>query len=340
MDRYTVVTRVPDFNSIPGRARLARNIWDSIQRGGTICVYGKHGCGKTFLLQKILGNNYFEYDSINKSDTHSHVVVENITNEILDTVKTNGSLTQGTTIFVCEDVKKIDFCNCFEVPVFTEEELNTLFPGHPRAARLCEGNMWNFEFYKQFSDQKDVFMTPKDYVTRIMSQTQESYIKSSVEEHGHTWGMIHENYQDSRGITMDECADIGECMSLTDIIDQRMYENDWGLFEFFQVAGIATPAYIINGRHRGTIRPGSSWTKMNNQKMRASKLRKFKPVHHEKLNVLLDVMMKSESPEDIARDYNITSGDIDVLNHLKIHKKFKPSEVARLKKRISCRATS
>ena len=339
MDKFTRVIKIPDFNSIPGRSELARNIWNAIQTRCCLCIYGKSGCGKTFIIKKILGEDY--YDSEKISDTFSHAVIENPSNEIIEKIKLHGSLTNGSTIIVCEDIKKIDFCNCIEIPTFTYEQLVELFPGYEEEAKMCQGNMWNFEFYKQFRDKKDIFMTPKEYVKHIMSTPLESYIKNSVEEHGHTWGMIHENYVDTRGLTVDEMDKIADCMSLADIYDQKIYETEWDYCKYFQIMGIATPSQIIHGRHNKVIRPGSSWTKLNNQKMRENKLKKFRDFDHYKYILILKFLMTHADPCEFANMYDITPQDVDVINHLMLSGKFKPSEVSRLKKKlIACRATS
>jgi hypothetical protein len=335
MDKYVSSTFIPDFNLILGRTELARNIWNCIQdsKGCTMCIYGPPGCGKTYIIKKLLGNLFVETDTPLVSSSTTPVVIKNPTGDIIEFLKTNGSYCSGTTIIICENIKKIDFCNCFEVPYLTEDEINKWFSGYPDAARMCEGNMWNFEFYKQFKDPKDKFWTPKDYVYRIMTTKQESYIKSSVDEHGHTFGMIHENYNDTRGITIDECVDIIDSISLADMYDTLIYKQDWEYCKFFQIEGIARPATIINGRfNHSSLRPGSCWTKMNNQKMRASKLKRFKPVYHKKLILILDNLMKSGPSKNF---YEFTPADVDVVNHLNIINKFKPSEILRLKKSLS-----
>lgn len=339
MDKYVTSTVVPDFNSVPGRAELSRNIWNAIQkaRGSTLCVYGPQGSGKTYILEKILGKNYTENFVMEKSRSHTHTVVDNPTSDVIMFLKTHGSFSLGTTIIVCDNIKKVDFCDCIEVPCFTEAQLNAVFPGHPDAARKCLGNMWNFEFYKQFSDSKDQFWTPRDYVKRIMSVRLDSYIKSTVEEHGHTLGMIHENYTDSPGLTLDECDDIIDSISLADVYDDLLYTQDWNYCKFFQIEGIARPATVIAGRHTGELRPGSCWTKMNNHKMRMSRLKRFKPLCHQKLILILDQLMKDPT----NNPYNLESCDVDTINHLKMTNKFRPAEVARLKKFLSSsRATA
>ena len=335
MDKYVSATFVPDFNSILGRTELARNIWNCIQqsKGNTVCIYGPSGCGRTHIVKKLLGTLYNEVESPSVSNSASPVVIKNPSGDIIEFLKINGSYCSGTTIIICENIKKIDFCNCFEVPYLTEDEIHQWFPGYPEAARLCEGNMWNFEFYKQFRDRKDKFWTPKDYVYHIMTTKQDSYIKSSVDEHGHTFGMIHENYTDTRGITLEECVDITDSLSIADMYDTLIYKQDWEYCKFFQIEGIARPAMNIDGRfQRSTLRPGSCWTKTNNQKMRASKLKRFKPVCHEKLILILEQLMKSGPKENF---YEFTTADVDVVNHLKMSNRFKPSEILRLKKALS-----
>ena len=343
MDKYVTTTVIPDFNSIPGRKEISEQLWKCIQssKGNTVCIYGPPGCGKTFIVKQLLKDSYVELEpeKIVKTNSTSASVIRNPPTDIIEFLKINGSVNSGTTIIICENIKRIDFCNCFEIPYLTETEINKLFLGYPDAARLCEGNMWNFEFYKQFTDRKDKFWTPKDYVYNIMITDQDSYIKDSIDEHGHTFGMLHENYLDTRGLTIEESADIIDSMSLADIYDTLIYTQNWEYCNFFQIEGIARPANMIRGRFcKSTLRPGSCWTKTNNQKMRESKLKKFKPVHHDKLIRILENLMIS-GPQD--NFYELTTSDIDVINHLKMSGKFKPSEILRLKKAVtSYHATS
>jgi hypothetical protein len=277
-----------------------------------------------------LGDRYFE--TTIPSDTNCHAVVENPTGEIIEFLKTHGPLTQGSTVIVAEDIKNIDFCNCIEVPLMTEEQLNLYFPGHPEAARKCEGNMWNFEFYKQFSHTKDKFLTPKDYIKEILTTPQGSYITNSCEEHGQTWGLVHENYPTIPGLTTEDCSLIAESLSQADVYDQKIYETEWDFCRYFQIAGIAYPATVVRGRADPNIqlRPGSAWTKVNNQKMRENRLKKFHTRDYEKFLH----MLYHFSPR-VWRDYNLTPQDIDTLNHLLLDNKLKPSAVLRLKKELS-----
>jgi len=344
MDKYVCSVIVPDFNMITGRKIIAQNIWKCIEqnKGSTLCVYGSPGCGKTFIIKKLLGSRFSESDTIikfEKTNSTTPIVIKHPTSDIIEFLKVNDSFNNSTTILICENIKKIDFCDCFEVPLFTTEEINTLFPGYPYAAQQCEGNMWNFEFYKQFRNKKDKFWSPRDYVYNIMTTKHDSYIKESIDEYGHTFGMLHENYMDTQGLDIQECVDISDSMSLADIYDTMIYTDSWNYCTFFQIEGIARPADIIYGRfQKNTIRPGSCWTKMNNHKMRASRLKRFKPVCHQKLIMMLDNLIESHGKEN---PYNLTTIDVDTINHLKMSQRYKPSEILRLKKSLSSsRATS
>jgi hypothetical protein len=123
-------------------------------------------------------------------------------------------------------------------------------------------------------------------------------------------------------------------MSLADVYDQKIYESDWDLCRYFQITGIALPAYIIRGRYDKSLRPGSSWTKMNNQKMRSNKLKKFGDFDTNKYILILKTLMTHPNPREFAKLYTITPHDIDVLNHLLLGSKFKPQEITRLKKKV------
>jgi hypothetical protein len=75
--------------------------------------------------------------------------------------------------------------------------------------------------------------------------------------------MVHENYLDSKNDPLRLC----EWMSLADTQDD--YAKSAAFFSFL---GVIVPSVLLKRSLREKdIRPGSSWTKFNNYKMRAKK---------------------------------------------------------------------
>jgi len=87
-----------------------------------------------------------------------------------------------------------------------------------------------------------------------------------------------------------------------------------------------------------SLRPGSSWTKFNNFKMRSKKFaamsRKI-PLDVDAVN-LLGTYCINDDPQavDRLRAYGLESGDLDVMNHLMLIKKMKPKQLQAFKKKL------
>lgn len=344
MDQFVVIKSTQENLKIPGRSAIVKSLKEIVDLKHTICVYGKPGVGKTYIVKRVLGEGYLELDyTILKSRTHTQEFLERVretnSNILIDDfdIDLPGSkeisqkpLSRGATIIVCDNIQKLgDLADCIEIPAFTEDEINLLWPGHPRAARLCQGNLHNFEFYKQFSHTKDVFKSSREWIEELLTTPRDSYIKESLDEHGNSLSIIHENYI----VCGKNLCEIAECLSQADVYDTEIYKSKWEYMDYFQIVGIAEPCYHIGGSLRDhlPLRPGSCWTKHNNMKMRHSKIKKFR-MGVDTLVYLLEFVKLNPV---LSLCYDIQPADIDVLNHLKLSKKFKSSEIQALKKHIS-----
>lgn len=347
MDKFINIKNNPDFFYVRGRQDVAKTLWGIVNDKKLICVYGKPGVGKTYLVKKIMGRGILDVDQhILKSKVLTHNFLEKVKNSSSNILIDNfdpdlpGSreiaeygkpLSRGATVIICDSVHKIYFTDCLEILPFNEDEINVLWPGNALAAQRCKGNLHNFNFYIQFSHDKDIFRNPKEIINDLLTTKQDTYISNSLEEHGHSLSVVHENYIDSK-ISIEDMSEISDCISIADVYDTEIYKSNWEFMQYFQVTGIAAPCYYINGTLKSNkIRPGSCWSKHNNMKMRQGKIKKFRM----DIDTIIFLSGFIKNDPTLALSYNIESSDIDVINHIRLRQKFKTSEVQCLKKRIS-----
>ena len=189
------------------------------------------------------------------------------------------------------------------------------------------------------TDERDVFWTPKDFVKSLIckggKRDANNFIGHQIEEHGHVFDMIHDNYIDGQS---DPC-EVLECLSRATVIDERIYEGNWHLMPYFSVESCIRPAILLNHTVPGPeIRPGSMWTKFQNMCMRAKKVdcmcRRVpgRTLDIDSLMLLRDLFEKGQGHE-LIQEYKLEPQDFDVLNHLCLVRKLKPKVVTALKKK-------
>ena len=347
MDKFVNVKNNPHFFHVCGRQDLAKTLWEFVNSKKLVCVFGKPGVGKTHIVTLVLGENRInlEQDVLKSKiltqnfmslvkDCNTNILIDDFDSDLpgsKEIIESSRNLSRGSTVIVTENIQNIENCEFLEIKPFNEDEIDVLWPGHSEAAQRCKGNLHNFNFYKQFSHDKDTFKNPKEVINELLSTKKHSYITNSLEEHGHSLSVVHENYTDAK-IDIHEMANIAEGLSMADVYDTEIYKSNWEFIRYFQIVGIATPCHYINGTiNPKNIRPGSCWSKHNNMKMRQGKIRKFRM----DVSSLIYLLGFIKFNPQLAVYYDIQPADVDVLNHLRLKQKFKASEVQCLKKRIS-----
>jgi hypothetical protein len=372
MDQFITIVKqkVPD---IPGRENICKTINSYLTDKATICIYGGSGVGKTYTISAILkGERVIEVtnDTIKSKeaslsfiemvkDSFSNILFDDIDmdsigwREIVTAISNNGRLSRGSTIIVCKNIHKIDFCDCIKMEKLDDKHIldigKTFYPNASNekietSLELCEGNIRNFFYYIEGSDQKDIFITPKEFIHDILTKSDtdaSDYIGYSVDDHGYSWGIVHENYISAKGID-DNFHEIAEEMSLADQYDNILYNGNWDLTPYFCIHGIIKPAIMVNKQiYRETLRPGSSWTKFNNHKMRLSRLRDicnrtpYYNITKDTLMLLKDMCIKDiDKAIPTLIEYNIQPQDMDIINHLAILTKIKPRALQNVKKKL------
>jgi hypothetical protein len=345
MDRYVTLDRKKEVEEIVGRDTYVKNIQSLIEKNASFCVYGPSGVGKTFLVKHALqGLNYVELTSdVLKSErlktTWTHVLVEEL--------DVSGPVSLGSTIVVADG--PVENFDCVRVEPLSVQDLVAL--GKKKFPRLEErlvqhyakesrGDVRNFLFRLEgYSCDKDVFKTPKDFVYDLVCKggalSPSDYIGRPVMEHGYSWGIIHENYLDAPGVSIEKIADM---MSIADLKDEEMY-NGYSSGNIFSLFGIVMPAIdIAHSLDKSTMRPGSAWTKFNNYKMRFRRYNDLKirsGIDVDKLMVL-SLHCKSNPNDAVAmlRHYGIESADVDMMNHISLINKIKPRVLQNIKNKL------
>jgi hypothetical protein len=354
MDAFVKVTKQKKI-TIFGRESVAKTIRNIIDNNETLCIYGSIGVGKTFLISQMLkGEIYIDFDS--KLDlelleqSNCHIVLDNIDTEgtIWKQIAEKKKLTKGSTIIITNSIKNIDFCDCIHIePLSDMLQLDLITKNYPSICnpefiRSCinraNGNLRDLIMYVQKSDDKDIFMSPKDYVHRLLTEKDSYSIGENVEDHGFSWGIVHENYIDAKNANHES---IINDLSIADVYDSQIYGGDWNLLPYFCHHGIIKPCIEIGGAlNKECLRPGSSWTKYNNHKMRMSKMICIKNRSKGKIGVdemclLRDVCLTDQDRAvDIMVSYGMLPQDIDVMNHITLLRKIKPKAVQSLKKKL------
>ena len=275
---------------------------------------------------------------------------------VADTLDVSEPLSLGSTIVVSDKI--IENLLCIKIESLSVEDIIHIgtkkFPGTNedevrRHAISSNGDIRTFLFHmNQFTDIKDLFKSPKDFVYDLLCQggclEPWDYIGRSVMEHGYSWGVVHENYLDSPCSinSMDLLADM---MSYADIKDGDIYSSGYSSQKYiFSLFGILLPAIAIDHTlDRNIMRPGSAWTKFNNYKMR---FRRFQSLTNRKVLTKIDVdslMVISQycksKPIDgyvmnLLNFYGFESADIDMMNHISLVNKIKPRILQTIKTKL------
>jgi hypothetical protein len=224
------------------------------------------------------------------------------------------------------------------VPKRKPETIQWLNKNHPRskiASEQCKGNIGNYFSYLEFSDDKDIFKSPKEIIEDLLCVPGTIDINETIHEHGHVWGSVHENYL---GTDTDHYDKIMDSLVHADLYDTELYKGEWDFMPYFVLNAIKIPKiYMKNLLEKDAIRPGSAWTKYGNQKMREQKIRSIQVrshtnMKHHEFMLLREYAQKGDV--SMFSEYNLTPQDFDVMNHLGLHNKLKQREVTKIKKLI------
>ena len=372
MDQFITIKKHKNYN-IFGRDEITLEILEKIFNKEVFCLYGDSGIGKTYLIKNILKNlsyNEISHDILRSKNetlnflnnikyTYSHLLIDDLDTEyygwkeFAEKISTLKKISNASLIIISKSNEKINCCECIKLePLSFNHIIELGRQTYPKReleeikynAKKSKGNLRNFLHYFEFPDEKDVFFTPKETVHNLLSPSEINpgdYIGKTVEDHGYSWCIVHENYPRSSTITLEDATKISDHMSMADIYDNMLYEGDWDLCKFFCHHGIIWPSIILKqSLIRESLNPGSSWTKYNNYKMRMGKLKELK--NRSKLKIDIDTLLHIRDkinhekigvvPFLVAN--NFRSQDIDLINHLGLINKIKPKLLNNIKKEL------
>ena len=99
------------------------------------------------------------------------------------------------------------------------------------------------------------------------------FIGKGIEEHGHTQDLIFSNYS---APALEDSVKISDSLSRADVMDSHIYSGNWDFLPYFTLDACVVPSKIHgNTLDRNTLKPGSSWTKHYNYKMRKKQVDNF-----------------------------------------------------------------
>jgi hypothetical protein len=298
---------------------IVEHVKSLIKKKTSICIHGDSGVGKTFLASHIFKdekviNMSYELLKTNFENAKSHILVDDL-QEVTDIIKSRGS-------FMILSRVPLEWCqhnvHIKELPSDEIYEISKKYFEFDDADHLIKGGNLNsvlndFEFCTDV--HRDNFLSQKDLILDMVKNPKNAWsqIGRPFCEHGYSVGIIHENYTDHGQL------EIADCLSLADVQDVRMYQNQHDsagmLFSFF---GIIQPAILLGKTKLDSMnRPGSVWTKYNNYKMRHKKYTSMKNMDIDSLIVVNQYCKKSiKTGADIMKSYGLTAADADVMNHI------------------------
>ena len=320
-----------------------------IKDGKNVLICGSSGVGKSYVLNSVLDeSNSIEIETEFKvrdelKNSNMNVFIEDYRHDViaqrqlLEYVSEGGRLSKGSFIVCTPNMFLLPNFETILIPKRNQDLISTLAPGNRRAqiaAERCKGNLHNFFDYLNFSHDKDVFISPKDFAISVLCTNDTIDAADGMSEHGHVWGMIHENYVDSKDVNM---ACVAMSLSDADLYDTNIYRGNWESMPYFIHSAVSIPKYYLNGcLKEEKIRPGSFWTKYGNYKMRYQKYRNINirigSGQHQELALLREYARSGDIEKYTS--CGLTSQDFDVINHLALCNKLKSREVSQIKKKI------
>jgi len=181
-----------------------------------------------------------------------------------------------------------------------------------------------------FKSLRDDLSSPKMYVSSLLKTQEpigESLISRVMIEHGHTFGLMHENCIDYTS-NCETLSLVSHSFSDADMIDCVVYKDmSWDLIQFFNVSACLIPACLLKGGTQTPrdLRPGSMWTKYSNACMKSNRLKRLK-LNRDCIGLIVGYI-NSQTELPISLD----SYDLDTVNQLSFSEKIKPKLLSKLK---------
>ena len=297
-----------------------------------ICVWGPEGIGKTWLAEQtggvhlteeVLRSKQATLDFLERMRTSNQAVIIDDFESVKDLVglrELTGCPSRGQMFITSRVPIKLAFPVLnHEYPVPTPEKIikiiNFLKPGtdETRLRKLAEEARGSIRYVINEldfqSDQRDFFQEPKKDLEVLFCKGVNLKNPEYIHEHGYSWAVVQENYPDGH-ITLEQIAELAADMTDVDIIDERMYrEQSWTLLPYFTSLAIFKPALLLN-KSLKKLRPGSLWTKFQNECMKRKKVEALKRkygLEPEHIEFWAKILKDSADPQDLTFMKKISS---------------------------------
>jgi len=291
-----------------------------------ICIWGPGGIGKTWLAEQTGGVHLTEEVLRSKQSTlefkermrtsNEAVIIDDFeaVKDLIGIRELSGSPSRGQMFITSRTPIKLAFPVLnHEYPVPTIEKIIKIIKFLKpcideikvrKVAERANGSVRYVLNELDFqSDQRDFFQGPRtDLEVLFCNGAKGNKPKlEGIHEHGFMWAVVQENYPDGN-IDFDDIANIASDMTDVDIIDARMYsEQSWNLFPYFVANAIFKPALILN-KSLKKLRPGSMWTKFQNECMKRKKVEALKRkygIEPEYIEFYVNILPEAEPQEII-----------------------------------------
>ena len=314
---------------------------------------GKSGIGKSWTVRKelepyveltsdILKSKQDTIDFLNKiHGTNTPVIIDEYecVYDLVGLREITAPPTNGIFVVISQIPVKFSFeINTYDFPVMSPGGIKGIFPSaSDKVIATCRGDLRRVKQSLTFtSDARDDFIGPRDFIISLVSRTgtenPAEYIGHPIQEPGNIASILHENYPDSKG----QLETISNYLSMSDVIESRVYAGDWELISYFNLWGCILPATEIAHTLSNKLRPGSTWTKYQNMCMRQKKIQLISTkIPHCNLDIDGLLLIRSQIENGYFEnflDYDLEPSDIDILNHLSPQNKLKAKTVSSLKK--------
>jgi hypothetical protein len=332
---------------------IQKNGHEFTKFGPAVCVMGKSGIGKSWTVRKelepyveltsdILKSKQDTIDFLNKiHGTNTPVIIDEYecVYDLVGLREITAPPTNGIFVVISQIPVKFSFeINTYDFPVMSPGGIKGIFPSaSDKVIATCRGDLRRVKQSLTFtSDARDDFIGPRDFIISLVSRTgtenPAEYIGHPIQEPGNIASILHENYPDSKG----QLETISNYLSMSDVIESRVYAGDWELISYFNLWGCILPATEIAHTLSNKLRPGSTWTKYQNMCMRQKKIQLISTkIPHCNLDIDGLLLIRSQIENGYFEnflDYDLEPSDIDILNHLSPQNKLKAKTVSSLKK--------
>lgn len=296
-----------------------------------ICVWGPEGIGKTWLAEQTGGVHLTEevlrakqstLEFLERMRSSDQAVILDDFESVKDLVglrELTGCPSRAQMFITARAPIKLTFPVLnHEYPVPTPEKIikiiNFLKPGtdESRLSKLAAEAKGSIRYVLNEidfqSDQRDFFQEPKKDLEMLFCKGS-GHRGDHIHEHGYSWAVVQENYPDGN-LTLEQIAELATDMTDVDIIDERMYrEQSWALLPYFTALAIFKPAMLIN-KSLKKLRPGSLWTKFQNECMKRKKVEALKRkygLEPEHIEFWAKILRDEADPQDFSFMKKISS---------------------------------